>query len=56
MNDNPNFMDSTFVRKYWDARIFGNTFLEDGGNKEYIKTGAVQFGSWSTVFTACPFM
>ena len=44
MNDNPNFMDSTFVRKYWDARIFGNTFLEDGGNKEYIKTGAVQFG------------
>ena len=44
MNDNPNFIDSTFVRKYWDARIFGNTFLEDGGNKEYIKTGAVQFG------------
>ena len=44
MNDNPNFMDSTFVRKYWDARVFGNTFLEDGGNKEYIKTGAVQFG------------
>lgn len=48
MNDSPNFMDSTFVRKYWDARIFGNTFLEDGGNKEYIKTGAVQFGM------ACP--
>jgi CRISPR-associated protein Csd2 len=38
------FMDSDFVRKYWDARLFGNTFLEDGGHKGYIKTGVAQFG------------
>lgn len=36
--------DSEFVRKYWDARVFGNTFLEDGGDKGFIKTGVVQFG------------
>lgn len=42
--DPEKFMESTFVRKYWDARVFGNTFLEDGGNKGFIKTGAVQFG------------
>ena len=35
--------DGTFVRKYWDARIFGNTFLEKGASTS-IKTGAVQFG------------
>lgn len=38
------FLESMFVQKYWDARIFGNTFLEDGGNKGFIKTGVVQFG------------
>ncbi len=38
------FLESPFVKKYWDARIFGNTFLEDGGNKGFIKTGIVQFG------------
>lgn len=38
------FMESPFVKKYWDARLFGNTFLEDGGNKGFIKTGVVQFG------------
>lgn len=38
------FLDSTFVRKYWDARVFGNTFLEEGANKGFIKTGVVQFG------------
>lgn len=27
------FMKSTFVRKYWDARIFGNTFLESNKDK-----------------------
>ena len=42
--DPERFMESTFVRKYWDARIFGNTFLEDGGDKGFIKTGVVQFG------------
>ena len=38
------FMTSTFVKKYWDARIFGNTFLEEEGDKGTIKTGVVQFG------------
>ena len=38
------FLASPFVRKYWDARVFGNTFLEEGGNKGYIKTGVVQMG------------
>ena len=38
------FLGSTFVHKYWDARVFGNTFLEEGGNKGFIKTGVVQFG------------
>lgn len=38
------FMNSTFVKKYWDARVFGNTFLEDEGDKGTIKTGVVQFG------------
>ena len=45
------FLDSTFVKKYWDARLFGNTFLEDGGNKGFIKTGVVQFGMGLSV---CP--
>ena len=38
------FKNSEFVHKYWDARVFGNTFLEDGGDKGFIKTGAVQLG------------
>jgi Cas7 group CRISPR-associated protein Csh2 len=42
--DQAAFLASPFVTKYWDARIFGNTFLEDGGNKGFIKTGVVQFG------------
>jgi len=33
----------TFQDKYWDGRVFGNTFLEEGGG-DTIKTGAVQFG------------
>lgn len=32
-----------FREKYWDGRVFGNTFLEEGGSDK-IKTGAVQFG------------
>jgi Cas7 group CRISPR-associated protein Csh2 len=32
-----------FMSKYWDGRVFGNTFLEEGGG-DTIKTGAVQFG------------
>jgi len=31
-----------FIRKYWDARLFGCTFLEEG--TRYIKTGVAQFG------------
>lgn len=42
--DASKFLESEFVRKYWDARVFGNTFLEDGGDKGFIKTGVVQFG------------
>jgi len=36
-------LKSQFVKKYWDGRLFGNTFLEEGGNKGYIKTGVAQF-------------
>ena len=43
-SDPNKFMDSIFVKKYWDARVFGNTFLEEKGNKGFIKTGVVQFG------------
>jgi CRISPR-associated protein Csd2 len=56
-----NFLNSDFVKNYWDARLFGNTFLEskeagddDAGktrNKGYIKTGIVQFGMGLSI---CP--
>ncbi|MGX8698341.1 MAG: type I CRISPR-associated protein Cas7 [bacterium] len=42
--DQKTFLNSPFVKKYWDARVFGNTFLEDGGNKGFIKSGVVQIG------------
>lgn len=42
--DPAKFLESTFVSKYWDARVFGNTFLEKEQSKGFIKTGAVQFG------------
>jgi Cas7 group CRISPR-associated protein Csh2 len=42
--DQQSFLNSIFVKKYWDARIFGNTFLEEGAAKGFIKTGVVQFG------------
>ncbi|GHS91131.1 type I-C CRISPR-associated protein Cas7/Csd2 [Planctomycetales bacterium] len=42
--DQQKFLASDFAKKYWDARVFGNTFLEEGANKGFIKTGAVQFG------------
>jgi len=41
--DQEEFMKSLFVTKYWDGRLFGNTFLEEGGSKGYIKTGVAQF-------------
>ncbi len=34
--------EEEFIKRYWDGRIFGNTFLESGGTLP-IKTGAVQF-------------
>lgn len=42
--DHIKYLESEFVKNYWDARLFGNTFLEDGANKEFIKTGIAQFG------------
>ena len=47
--DQKNFLESTFVKKYWDARVFGNTFLEEGANKGFIKTGVVQFGVGTSI-------
>ncbi|KAB2836621.1 MAG: CRISPR-associated protein [Candidatus Brocadia sp.] len=40
---NEEIKNSPFIKKYWDARIFGNTFLEEGSSTS-IKTGVVQFG------------
>lgn len=34
---------AVFKKKYWDARVFGNTFLEENASTS-IKTGVVQFG------------
>ena len=42
--DQQAFLKSPFVTKYWDARVFGNTFLEGKANKGFIKTGVAQFG------------
>lgn len=35
--------EKTFEKKYWDGRVFGNTFLEEGG-PDTVKAGVVQFG------------
>jgi len=35
--------DGSFAQKYWDGRVFGNTFLEEGASTS-IRTGVVQFG------------
>lgn len=32
-----------FKERYWDARLYGNTFLEEGLS-DHIRTGVVQFG------------
>jgi CRISPR-associated protein Csd2 len=34
--------DNRFVDKYWDARVFGNTFLEEEAST-FVRTGVVQF-------------
>jgi CRISPR/Cas system type I-B associated protein Csh2 (Cas7 group RAMP superfamily) len=31
-----------FKKRFWDARVFGNTFLEEGGG-DTIRTGVAQF-------------
>jgi CRISPR-associated protein Csd2 len=36
-------VDKTFQGKYWDGRVFGNTFLEKDSS-DFLRTGAVQFG------------
>lgn len=36
--------EEEFIKRYWDGRVFGNTFLESGGTLP-IKTGAVQFAT-----------
>lgn len=38
------FLESEFVKKYWDARLFGNTYIEKELDKGSIKTGVAQFG------------
>ena len=35
--------DGSFQGRYWDGRVFGNTFLEEGA-ADTIKTGVAQFG------------
>ncbi len=35
--------DNTFRDKYWDGRVFGNTFLEEGG-ADTVKAGIAHFG------------
>ena len=47
--DQQEFLESKFVSKYWDARVFGNTFLEENANKGFIKTGVVQFGVGTSI-------
>ncbi|HHW94529.1 MAG TPA: type I CRISPR-associated protein Cas7 [Mogibacterium sp.] len=49
--DANDFLNSIFVKKYWDARVFGNTFLEKEADKGFIKTGVVQIGMGVSI---CP--
>lgn len=41
---NEELINGQFQKKYWDGRIFGNTFLEGAMDKGTIKTGVVQMG------------
>ncbi len=39
--------EKEFISRYWDARLFGATFLEEKGadkNNSFIRTGVAQFG------------
>lgn len=33
-----------FAHRFWDGRVFGNTFVEEGDKGKFIATGVVQFG------------
>jgi CRISPR-associated protein Csd2 len=33
-----------FAQRFWDGRVFGNTFVEEGDKGKFIATGVVQFG------------
>jgi len=35
---------SEFNTRFWDGRVFGNTFVEEGDKGKFIATGVVQFG------------
>jgi CRISPR-associated protein Csd2 len=37
-------LENAFLPKYWDGRVFGNTFLEDKVSSDHLRTGVVQFG------------
>jgi Cas7 group CRISPR-associated protein Csh2 len=42
-----NLGDEAFTARYWDARLFGSTFLEEksgGKDNSFIRTGVAQFG------------
>jgi Cas7 group CRISPR-associated protein Csh2 len=46
--------EEEFTSRYWDARLFGSTFLEEksgGKNKSFIRTGVAQFGMGVSI---CP--
>jgi CRISPR-associated protein Csd2 len=36
---------AAMVETYWDGRLFGNTFIEEGDKGKFITTGVVQFGA-----------
>jgi Cas7 group CRISPR-associated protein Csh2 len=38
-----------FVARFWDGRVFGNTFVEKGDEGKFIATGVVQFGPGSSL-------
>jgi CRISPR-associated protein Csd2 len=46
--------DKAFTARYWDARLFGSTFLEEKGadkGNSFIRTGVAQFGMGVSI---CP--
>lgn len=54
MKDGGSFLQSTFVKKYWDARVFGNTFLEKEGIKGSSKPGSFN-SEWAYRFPRSAF-